>query len=156
MSDGPDDESAVEWPTGTPRYRLQLPATEGESAALDVLAAVLDASPRQPVSATAEIAAGRRADADRIRSALADLAGHPDVTVGDRETSGTVPLTGDTFDALAALTDETRSLVVRDDAGIAILQRRDDRFTFAVPGSTMETVESALSASLLERLDLVS
>jgi len=154
MSDRLEDDPAgeVEWPTDTPRYRLTLPATEDE-AALDVLAAIMDASPRQPASAEFRATAGRRADADHARRALSDLAAHPDVTVGDRETSGAVPITGDTFDALAVLTDETRVLVVRDEDGTAIVKRRDDRFTFTVPEASIETIESLLSGVLVERLE---
>jgi hypothetical protein len=153
MSDRLEDEPAgeVEWPTDTSRYRLTLPATEDE-AALDVLAAIMDASPRQPASADLRVTAGRRADADHVRRALSDLAAHPDVTVGDRETSGAVPITGDTFDALAVLAGETRALAVRDEDGTAILKRRNDRFTFAVPEPSIETIESSLPGVLVERL----
>jgi len=155
MSDRLDDETVVDWPADTPRYRLALPATETE-AALDLLATIMDTSPRQPASMAVRVTAGRRADADHVRRALSDLAAHPDVTVGDRETTGTVPLTGDTFDALAVLADETRALVVRDADGVAILKRRDDRFTFAMPETAVEAVKSSLSAGLHDRIDFVS
>jgi|GEM_PF-964461 len=139
------------WPDA-PRFRLTLPATE-ESAALDVLAAILDASSRRPDSVVVHVDAGRRDDRERVRSALSDLAAHPDVTVADHETIGSVPLTGDTFDALADLSPSLRHLLVLDPDGHLVLARTDDRFTFTLPASAAETVRSTLSDELVDRLE---
>lgn len=141
------------WPDVS-RFRLTLPATD-ESGALDVLAAILDASPRRPDSALVHVAAGRRDDRDRVRSALSDLAAHPDVTVADHETTGSVPLTGDTFDALAALSPAIRHLLVLDADGYLVLARTDERFAFALPASAAETVRSTLPAAVADRLEPV-
>lgn len=156
MDDGrADDETGeIAWPSETARYRIALPATE-DGVALDVLAAVLDASPRPPAAAEFEIDAGRRVDGDRTRSALADLAAHPDVTVGTDETAGAVPLTGDTFAALADLSADTRLLIVRDEAGDAVLVRRAETITFALPASLIEGLRSDLPASVRDRIDPV-
>ncbi|WP_372479768.1 hypothetical protein ACAH01_15360 [Halomicrobium sp. HM KBTZ05] len=158
MTDGSasDDPLAdAEWPAETPQYRLQTPATD-DDAPLDVLATVLDESPRSPATATVRVGTGRRDDRDHIRHALADLAAHSDVAVGHEETSGTVPLTDGTFDALADVSPEIRTLVVRDDDGLALVTRRDERFTFAVPDDVIGAVESSLPSSLRERLEVVS
>ncbi|NLV09428.1 hypothetical protein GOC74_05740 [Halomicrobium mukohataei] len=158
MTDGSDSDDPLadaEWPTETPRYRLQTPATD-DDAPLDVLATVLDESPRSPATATVRVGTGRRDDRDHIRHALADLAAHSDVAVGHEETSGTVPLTDGTFAALADVSPEIRTLVVRDDDGLALVTRRDERFTFALPDDAIEAVESSLPSSLRERLEEVS
>jgi hypothetical protein len=155
MTDGsaPDDPfDDVEWPADEQRYRLQTPATDDE-APLDVLAAVLDASPRTPATATVQIGAGRRDDRDRVRSALSDLAAHPDVRVDDGETSGTVPVTDDTFAALADLSDDVRALVVRDDDEAPILERRGERFRFVLPDGRVEALRSTLPTATFDRLD---
>ncbi|MBO4247908.1 hypothetical protein IL252_08790 [Halomicrobium sp. IBSBa] len=159
MTDGSasDDPLAdAEWPAETPRYRLVVPATASELASIELLATVLDESPRSPATATVRVGTGRRDDRDHIRHALADLAAHSDVAVGHEETSGTVPLTDGTFDALADVSPEIRTLVVRDDDGLALVTRRDERFTFALPDEAIEAVESSLPSSLRERLEVVS
>ncbi|WP_018257036.1 hypothetical protein [Halomicrobium katesii] len=153
-SDDPLDDA--EWPAETPRYRLVVPATAPELASIELLATVLDESPRSPAAATVRVGSGRRDDRDRVRHALADLAAHSDVAVGHEETTGSVPLTGDTFDALADVSPEIRTLVVRDADGLAIVTRRDERFTFAMPDEAIEAVESSLPSSLRERLEGVS
>jgi hypothetical protein len=156
MTDGSatDDPLEVEWPGDARRYRLQTPAAD-EDAPLDVLAAVLDATPRAPATATVRIGAGRRDDRDRVRSALADLAAHPDVRVGDGETSGTVPVTNDTFAALADVSAEIRALVVRDDDGRPILERRGERFRFVLPAERADRLRDTLPAAIADRLDAV-
>jgi len=156
MSDGSasDDPFDVEWPADSRRYRLQTPATD-EDAPLDVLAAVLDANPRAPATATVRVGAGRRDDRDRVRSALSDLAAHPDVRVGDGETTGTVPVTDDSFAALADLSADVRALVVRDADGVPILERRGERFRFVLPEDGVEALRSTLPAATVDRLDPV-
>ena len=141
------------WPDDQ-RFRLTVPASD-EPAAMDVLAAVLDASPRRPDSVLVHVDAGRRDDRERIRSALSDLAAHPDVTVADRATTGSVSLTGDTFDALVDLSPSLRHLLVLDADGHLLVVRSEDRFRFALPPSAADTLRSTLPDALADRIETV-
>jgi len=147
------------WPDGESRHRVRPPASrdgteEGPagSPAADALATVLDATPRQPKTAFCYLSVGRRVDlVGPERTALEALSGHADVRVDTDHTAGTVPLTGETFDAIVRLLDSVEYLLIRDDAGDAITEWRPETLRFSVPD--VESVESALPPALAERVE---
>ena len=149
------DSESVAWSSAEPSYRFRPPATD-EAATLDVLAAVLDAASRSPERISLRLAIGRQMDVvGPQRVALEALSGHDDVTVADDHTIGTVPLTGETFDALVDLRETIDRAVVWDPEGVAIADLRDGVLRFALPaeavGSVREEVQGV--ADRIERAD---
>jgi len=149
------DPESVAWPSAEPSYRLRAPATD-EAAALDVLAAVLDATPRSPERVSVRIAIGRRMDiVGPRREALEALSGHEDVTVADGHTIGTVALTDGTFADLAELFDDLDRAVVFDPDGVAIADWRDGDLRFALPADGVETVRETVDAAVADRIERI-
>jgi len=147
-----DPESAA-WPSAEPSYRLRPPATD-EAAALDALAAVLDATPRSPERVSVRLAIGRRTDlVGPRRIALEALSGHDDVTVADDHTIGTVALTDETFADLAELFSDLDRAVVFDPDGVAIADLRDGDLRFAVPEDAVDRVRDAVDPALADRIE---
>jgi len=149
------DSESVAWPSAEPSYRLRPPATD-EEAALDALAAALDATPRQAVRLSLRLAVGRRMDLlGPRREALEALSGHDEVTVANDHTVGTVPLTGATFADLAELFADLDRAIVFDPEGVAIADWRDGVLRFAVPAAAVETVWEAVDATVADRIERV-
>ncbi|WP_262179866.1 hypothetical protein [Haloarcula laminariae] len=146
-------EQTPTWPEREPSYRLRPPATD-LSAGLDGLAAALDATPRQPETATVKLRIGRQTDViGPRREALEALSGYPDVTVDAGTTAGTVPLTGETFDALAELFEDVERALVRDADGVAVAEWRDERLRFALPSDAVSRVRAAVDAERIEQVE---
>lgn len=146
------DES-TEWPDGEPTHRLRPPAAD-ETAGVDALAAVLDASERHPETVAVRLTIGRRTDVvGPRREALEALSGHADVTVSDERTAGTAPLSGETFEDIATLFPDLDRAVVRDPEGVAIVERRGETLRFALPDERVDELERALDATLADRLE---
>jgi hypothetical protein len=138
------------WPDSEARYRLRPPAESG----LDALAAVLDAAPRTPDGVALRLALGRRADLfGPRRIALESLSGHPDVTVDDDHTAGTVPLTDGTFEDLAALFESLDRAVVRDGDGTAIVAWDGRTLRFALPDAAVESLRDGLDDDVADRIE---
>lgn len=149
------DRESVAWPSTEPSYRLRPPATD-EAAVLDVLAAVLDLSPRRAERVSVRLAIGRRVDLlGPKREALEALSGHDDVTVDDDRTIGTVPLTAATFADIAELLDELDRAVVWDADGVAVADLRNGVLRFAVPEAAIETVREGVDAAVADRIEQV-
>jgi len=146
------------WPDDESRHRVRPPASDDReegpagSPAADALAAVLDATPREPSTAFCYLSVGRRVDLiGPERTALEALSGHADVRVDTDHTAGTLPLTGETFDAIVALLDEVEYLLIRDENGDAIAEWRSETLRFSVPD--IESVTTALTPALAERVE---
>jgi hypothetical protein len=149
------DSDSVAWPSAEPSYRFRPPATD-EGATFDVLAAVLDAAARSPERISLRLAVGRQMDVvGPQRVALEALSGHDDVTVADDHTIGTVPLTGETFDALVDLRETIDRIVVWDPEGVAIADLRDGVLRFALPVDAVEQVREEIEgvADRIEQVD---
>jgi len=134
LTDGPS------WPD-EPRHRLRLPAA-GVDAGLDALAAALDAI-EGPERVFVHLDIGRRAEFGPRRRTLESLSGHPDVVVADQQTAGSLPLTAETFDALAALYEDIAYALVWDEAGDPVLELRGERLTVALPAEAVATLPLA-------------
>ena len=148
------DSESVAWPSAEPSYRFRPPATD-EAATLDVLAAVLDAASRSPERLSLRLAVGRQMDVvGPQRVALEALSGHDDVTVADDHTIGTVPLTGETFDALVDLRETIDRIVVWDPEGVAIADLRDGVLRFALPADAVEQVREEIEG-VADRIEQV-
>jgi len=148
------DQQSVAWPSAEPGYRFRPPATD-ERVALDVLAAVLDGTPRRAERVSIRLTIGRRTDIlGQRREALESLSGHDDVTVHDDHTIGTVPLTGETFDGLVRLREDIDRAVVFDPDGVAIADRRDGILRFALPADAVELVRES-AATVADRIERV-
>jgi len=133
------------WPRDETRYRLELPDPD-EAVGLDALAAVLDASPREAETAFVHLGLGRRADPGGERFAVETIASHGGVTAADGHTTGRVPLTAETFDALARVHgDALRYAVVCDADGRAIVERDWTTLRFSLPPSAVESVRDAVA-----------
>jgi hypothetical protein len=144
---------APAWPDDEPAYRLRPPAAE-ESAGLDVLSAVLDATPRGPSTAVVRLAVGRRTDVvGPRRTALETLAASSAVTVRDDRTTGIAPLTGENFEAVATLFTDFDHLLVRDDDEVAIAEWRDETLRFALPAEAVERVRDGVDATVADRIE---
>ena len=147
------DPESVAWPSAEPSYRLRPPATD-ETAALDVLAAVLDGTPRQVERVSLRLAVGRRMDLlGPRREALEALSGHEDVTVADDHTVGTVALTDERFADLAELFADLDRAVVVDADGVAIADWRDGELRFALPADVVGTVGEGLDDAVADRIE---
>ncbi|WP_424002344.1 hypothetical protein ACOZ4I_01565 [Haloarcula salina] len=148
-----EEREGPTWPGGESQYRLELTAPD-EAIGLDVLAAVLDATPRTPDAAFVNLGLGRRADPGGERFAVETLAGHRDVTAADDHTTGRVPLTDETFDALARVHgDALRYVVVCDAAGRVIVERDWTTLRFSLPPSAVEDVRAAVAALDGDRIE---
>jgi len=146
-------EQGPTWPLDETRHRFELSAPD-EAVGLDVLAAVLDASPRPPADAFVHLGLGRRDNPGDERFAVETIAGHTDVSATDTHTTGTVPMTAETFDALARLHGQTLVYaVVCDDDGRAILERDWTTLRFSLPPAAVETVREAVGAADTERFE---
>jgi len=148
------------WPDDESRHRVRPPVSEeredGEGAAgslaADALAAVLDATPREPATVFCYLSVGRRVDlVGPERTALEALSGHADVRVDTDHTAGTIPLTGETFDAVVRLLDQVEYLLIRDDTGDAVAEWRQETLRFSVP--ELGPVTAALPPTLSERVE---
>ena len=149
------DPESVAWPSAEPSYRLRPPATD-EAAALDALAAVLDATPRSPERLSVRLAIGRRTDVvGPRRVALEALSGHEDVTVAEDHTIGTLALTDETFADLAELFADIERAVVFDPEGVAIADWRAGVLRFALPETAVERVRAGLDATVADRVERV-
>ncbi|WP_254279432.1 hypothetical protein [Haloarcula marina] len=147
------DTGAPTWPDEESRFRVR-PRAEDADARADALAAVLDASPRRPDSLFVSLEVGRRTDlTGRPRFELETLSGHPEVTVADDHTAGTVPLTGEAFDAVATLAEDVAYLVVRDADGLALAEWRGETVRFAVPETRLSSVTESLDAATADRVE---
>ena len=147
------DPESVAWPSAEPSYRLRAPATD-EAAALDVLAAVLDATARQTERVSVRLGIGRRMDLlGPRREALEGLSGHADVTVADDHTIGTLTLTEAAFADLAELFADIERAVVFDPDGVAIADLRDGELRFALPETAVERVREGVDASVADRIE---
>ncbi|MBX0324216.1 hypothetical protein EGH21_14350 [Halomicroarcula sp. F13] len=147
------DTGAPTWPDDEPRFRVRQPA-EATDARVDVLAGVLDATPRDAETTFLYLDVGRRADVTgRPRFELETLSGHPDVTVADDHTAGTVPFSAETFEAVATLADEVAYLVVRDADGDALVEWREETVRFSVPEDALTAVTTGLDAGTADRVE---
>lgn len=152
---GRPDEDGVRWPAEERRYRFELSETD-ESVGLDVFAAMLDASPRAPTQAFVHLGLGRRDDPGGERYAVETLAGHTGVSATDTHTTGKIPLTDETFDALARVHGNTLVYaVVCDDTGRAIAERDWTTLTVSLPEPAFETVREAVGPAVAERFEQV-
>ncbi|MBV0900253.1 hypothetical protein [Haloarcula salina] len=148
-----EERDGPTWPREETRYRLELTDPD-EAVGLDALAAVLDASPRVPESAFVHLGLGRRADLGDERFAVETIASHGGVTAADGHTTGRVPLTGETFDALARVHgDALRYAVVCDDDGRAIVERDWTTLTFSLPASAVGAVRAAAESLDDDRIE---
>jgi len=146
-------EPGPTWPGDETRRRFEL-SDPDEAVGLDVLAAVLDASPRFPEKAFVHLGVGRRDTPQRERFAVETLAGHTDVSATDTHTTGTVPVTTETFDALARVYGGALVYVVVGDAdGHAILELDWTTLRFSLPPSAVETVREAVGPAVAERFE---
>jgi len=149
------DPESVAWPSAEPSYRLRPPATD-EAGALDVLAAVLDATPRRSERVSVRLAIGRRMDLlGPRREALEALSGHSEVTVAEDHTIGTLALTDETFADLAELFADLERAIVFDSEGVAIADLRDDILRFALPETAVERVRDGVDAAVADRIQRV-
>jgi len=149
------DPESVAWPSAEPSYRLRPPATD-EAGALDVLAAVLDATPRRSERVSVRLAIGRRMDLlGPRREALEALSGHSEVTVAEDHTIGTLALTDETFVDLAELFADLERAIVFDSEGVAIADLRDDILRFALPETAVERVRDGVDAAVADRIQRV-
>ncbi|GGN91099.1 MULTISPECIES: hypothetical protein [Haloarcula] len=147
------DTGTPTWPDDGPRFRVRPPAGDTD-ARVDALAAVLDASPRRPDELFVYLDVGRRAGlTGRPRFELETLSGHADVTVDGDHTAGTVPLTGETFDAVTTLVDEVTYLLVRDADGVALVEWREETVRFTVPEDALSAVRTGLDAATADRVE---
>jgi hypothetical protein len=141
------------WPEDETRHRFELSEPD-EAVGLDVLAAVLDASPRSPEKAFVHLGVGRRDTPQHERFAVETIAGHTDVSATDTHTTGTVPMTAETFDALVRVYGETLVYaVVCDEDGRAILELDWTTLRFSLPLSAVETVREAVGVAVAERFE---
>jgi hypothetical protein len=148
-------EPGPTWPEDETRYRFELSAPD-EAVGLDLFAAVLDASPRSPTEAFVHLGLGRQDNPGGERFAVETIAGHTDVSATDSHTTGTVPMTAETFDALARVYGETLVyVVVCDEDGRAILERDWTTLRFSLPPSAVETVQTTVEAADSGRFDRV-
>ncbi|MDS0221750.1 hypothetical protein NDI54_10375 [Haloarcula sp. S1AR25-5A] len=148
-------EPGPTWPQDETTRRFEL-SDPDEAVGLDLLAAVLDASPRTPEAAFVHLGIGRRDNPGGERFAVETLAGHTDVSATDTHTTGTVPMTAETFDALARVHGETLVyVVVYDDDGRAILERDWTTLRFSLPPSAIETVREAVGMAVADRFERV-
>ena len=147
------DPESVAWPSAEPSYRLRPPTTD-EDAALDALAAVLDATPRQAERVSVRLGVGRRMDLlGPRREALESLSGHDDVTVAADHTVGTLALTAETFADLAELFADLDRAIVFDPDGVAIADWRDGSLRFALPAEVVGTVGEGLDDAVVDRIE---
>lgn len=150
---GLPDEDGVRWPLDEQRYRFELSAPD-EQAGLDAFAAVLDASQREPEQVFVHLGLGRRDDPGGERFAVETLAGHTGVTATDTHTTGIVPMTDETFDALARVYGDTLVYALVCDAdGRAIVERDWTTLTFAVLEPAFDSVRDAVGPAVAERFD---
>lgn len=148
-----EEREGPTWPRDETRYRLELPDPD-EAIGLDVLAAGLDASPRTPDAAFVNLDLGRRADPGDERFAVETLAGHRDVTAADDHTTGRVPLTDETFDALARVHgDALHYAVVCDPEGRVIVERDWTTLRFSLPPSAVDAVRDAVDSLGGDRIE---
>jgi hypothetical protein len=146
-------EPGPTWPGGETVQRFEL-SDPDEAVGLDVLAAVLDASPRPPTEAFVHLGVGRRDTPGGERFAVETIAGHTGVSATDTHTTGTVPLTAETFDALARVYGETLVYaVVCDGDGRAVLERDWTTLRFSLPPSAVERVREAVGTATAERFE---
>ncbi|WP_336337502.1 hypothetical protein [Haloarcula brevis] len=146
-------EPGPTWPQDETTQRFEL-SDPDEAVGLDVLAAVLDASPRAPEKAFVHLGVGRRDPPVGERFAVETIAGHTDVSATDTHTTGTVPLTAGTFDALARVYGESLVYaVVCDDDGRAVVERDWTTLRFSLPPSAAETVREAVGPATAERFE---
>jgi len=146
-------EPGPTWPQDETTQRFEL-SDPDEPVGLDLLAAVLDASPRTPAEAFVHLGLGRRDNPGAERFAVETIAGHTTVSATDTHTTGTVPVTAETFDALAQVYGGTLVYVaIYDDDGRAILERDWTTLRFSLPASAVETVQEAVGAVDAERFE---
>ncbi len=146
-----DDETPT-WPDSEARYRLRPPAETG----LDVLAAVLDVSPRDPETVAFRLEIGRQAELlGPRRIALEALSGHTDVTVAEDHTAGTVPLTGGAFEDIGALFGTINRALVRDADGIAVADWDGEELQFALADAAVRRLRGGLDESVAARIEPV-
>ncbi|WP_336357547.1 hypothetical protein [Haloarcula sp. CGMCC 1.6347] len=146
-------EPGPTWPEDETIRRFELTEPD-EAVGLDVLAAVLDASPRSPEKAFVHLGVGRRDTPQRERFAVETFAGHTDVSATDTHTTGAVPVTAETFDALARVYGGTLVYVVIGDAdGHAILELDWTTLRFSLPSSAVETVRESVGPAVAERFE---
>lgn len=150
-----DDDRGPTWPTSETRCRLDL-TDPAEQAGLDTLAAALDLTPRSPETAFVHLGLGRRDDPGGERFAVETIARHADVTATGHHTTGTVPLTGETFDALSRLHgDALVYAVVADDAGRAIVERDWTTLRFSLPASMVEKFDRIVDSAVGDRVERI-
>ncbi|KAA9399142.1 hypothetical protein Har1130_13130 [Haloarcula sp. CBA1130] len=148
-------EPGPSWPQDEARHRFELSAPD-EAVGLDLFSAVLDASPRTPTEAFVHLGLGRRDNPGIERFAVETIADHTEVSATDTHTTGTVPITAETFDALARVHGETLVYaVVCDDDGRAILERDWTTLRFSLPPSAAETVRETVGPADAERFEQV-
>jgi hypothetical protein len=150
---GLDSDGRWSWPADEAQFGVDL-AAGADEAGLDVLAAVLDATPREPATLAVHVELGRRDDTvgDR-RGALERLAGYPDVTALATDTAGTAPATPEALDAVFRLYGAAlRRVTVLDEAGLAILESLDGRVEFSLPAARISEVRSALPEAVRNRV----
>ncbi|GCF13421.1 hypothetical protein Harman_13560 [Haloarcula mannanilytica] len=146
-------EPGPTWPEDETTRRVELSEPD-EAVGLDLLAAVLDASPRTPTEAFVHLGVGRRDNPGGERFAVERLAGHTDVSATDTHTTGTVPMTAETFDALARVYGKPLVyVVVSDGDGRAILERDWTTLTVSLPEPAFETVREAVGPAVAERFE---
>lgn len=149
------DPESVAWPSAEPSYRFRPPADE-VTAAVDVVAAVLDATERSPERVSLRVDIGRQADVvGPRRVALESLSGHEAVTVADDHTIGTVPMTPETFDAVVDLWVDIDRAVVWDPDGVPIAEWLEERLRYALPEAAGQQVRAAVPDGVASRIERV-
>ena len=150
---GLDSDGRWSWPADEAQFGVEL-ADAADGAGLDVVAAVLDATPRDPATLAVHVERGRRADlTGERRHALERLAANPDVTALAADTAGTAPATSEVLDAVFRLYDAgLRRATVLDESGLAIVESLDGRVEFSLPAADIAAVRSTLPGSIGDRL----
>lgn len=148
---GLDSDGRWSWPADEAQFSVDVDRAE---AGLDVLAAVLDATPREPATLAIHVEHGRGNDlqGDR-RDALERVAASPNVTALAADTAGTAPATAETLEAMFLLFDaDLRRATVLDGTGLAIVEYLDRQLEFSLPAARIGEVRSALPSGVGDRL----
>jgi hypothetical protein len=149
---GLDSDGRWSWPAAEAQFSVDV--DESSDAGLDVLAAVLDTTPREPATVAVHVEHGRRNDlqGDR-RDALERLAANPEVTALADDTAGAAPATDETVEAVFRLYGpDLRRATVLDEDGLAIVEYLDGRVEFSLPAARIDEVRSALPDGVGGRL----
>ena len=150
---GLDSNGRWSWPADEAQFSVDV-GSGVDDAGLDVLAAVLDATPRESATLAVHVEHGRRNDLQGgRRDALERLAANPDVTALTDDTAGTAPATAETLEAVFRLygTDLRRATML-DEGELAIVEYLDGQVEFSLPAERIDEVRSPLPERVRDRL----